>query len=705
MAVIGKIRSYSGLLIVVIGIALAAFVLGDFFGYGPSGRQTPDVGKIGKNAINYMEFERRAADQLENLKMETGMTVVSPMDAFQVRQQVWNSMVREYLLDAELEKLGINVSPEELFDMIHGRNPHSLIVRSFTNPADGSFDPQQVISFLRSFDQLDPSIRNQWTSLEQFIKRERAENKYQTLIRKGYHVPAILAARDFQDRNNSADFRLVYKTYSEIEDSLVKVSDRDLRRVYDENKERFRRDASRGLEYVTFTVAATQQDMDLLRAELEELRDEFVQTEDLAAFVNAVSDQRFDPRFLGRNEMSPLLAEVFQNAEPGAVFGPYTEDNAFILARLADIQFRPDSMRASHILVAFAGSRGSTPDIMRSMDEARERADSILQVVRRAPGRFGELAGSLSDDLSASFNQGDLEWFPDGAMVTPFNEAVVNASVGSFLTVETDFGVHVVHVTGKSALARKYQVAKLTRNIEPSSQTYQSVYAQASEFASGLRKNKNFREVAEEQDLVVRMAENIRSMDISLPGIDNPRPIIQWAFWEDTKKGSVSRIFELDNRFVVATVTRMLDEGIPPLDMIRDEVMALAVREKKFETISQQMKQAGTTLDQVAAALQSEAEEMIDIRFTAGSLPGIGAEPAVVGTVFGLESGMLSSPVKGNLGVFMAEVMRKDAAAIPEDLSPNKRILQSSFGNRVPGEVLEALRKSARITDNRVMFY
>lgn len=691
-------------MIAVIGFALAAFVLGDFLGYGPMGGQRFDVGKIGKTSIPYQEFEQRVSDQAESWRQQTGQANLGPREAFQIREQVWNQMVREIVLGEELDRLGIEVSAEELYDMIHGREPHNLIRQSFSNPQDGSYDPQQVVEFLRNFDRLDPAVRNQWVNLEQFIKRDRAETKYHNLVRKGYYVPSLLAERDYSERNASADIRFVYQPYTAIADSLIEISDRELRRYYDENKERFRREASRNIEYVSFNVFPTDADREVLRGELLELKDEMEATQDIAPFINSVSDRRFDPAYYGRGELSPEIDPLFFDAPVGTVHGPYIDNNQYVLAKLVDAQMRPDSMRASHILVAYAGSQAPTP-ATRSLDEARQLADSIAGVARLSLSRFGDLATELSDDPSAQFNQGDLEWFRDGEMVPSFNQAVIDASIGSVVTAESEFGIHVIHVTGKSAGTRKIQVAMLTREIEASSHTYQDVYAQASTFASQLREKKNFRQVAEEQDVAIRTAENIRRMDFSLPGIDNPRGIIQWAFFDETSLGDFSRIFELDNRFIIATVTRKMDEGIPALDQIRGEVMAQALREKKFDRVAAEFREAGSSLTDMAGALNREVQEASDLRFTTTTLPGAGPEPRVVGSVFAMEAGSLSEPIRGQNGVFVVEVTRLDEAIVPEDLSATKRQLQTAVSNRVPVDVLQALQNNARIEDNRSMFY
>lgn len=705
MAVISKIRSYSGLLIAVIGIALAAFVLGDFLGYGPMRTQRSNIGKVEGSQISYLEFERRVTEHTDNWRAQTGIQQLGQREQFQIRQDVWNQMLHEALLNQELERLGIEITSQELYDMVHGADPHPWIVSSFTDPATGEYDPQQVINFLQNFDFLDPAIRNQWIMLEQHIKRERQENKYFTLIRKGFYIPQTMAGRDFSERNTTADIRYAYVPFHSIPDGEVQVSDRELRRVYDQNKHLFRSEATRSIEYVAFPVFPTEEDREALRRELLELRDELETTEDIPGFINAVSDTRFNPRYLSRDEVSPEVEEALFNASPGTIHGPYVEDNRFVLAKLNDVQNRPDSMRANHILIAYTGARGSAQDIRRSPEAARQKADSILQVVRRNPGRFAALAEELSDDPSAAMNQGELGWFRDGDMVPEFNEAVVGGNVNSFVQAETAFGFHVIQITGKSPAVRKVQLAQLTRDIEPSSRTYQMVFGQASNFASRLRQTRDFDETTSELGLSKRVVENIRPMDASIPGIENPREIIRWAFDRNTREGNFSRIFDIDGRFIIATVTDITEEGIPSLEDIREEIMAIALRDKKYNQIATRMLQQNSNLEAIAAEFNTEVMEAEDITFTTVNLPGTGAEPRVVGAVFALPVNTLSQPIKGNNGVFVAEVVRRDEPVVPQDLEPTRRQLRTAFANRVQFEVFQALRNNADIEDNRSEFY
>jgi len=706
MAVIQKIRSYSGLLIAVIGIGLAAFVLGDFLGHGPMQQQRFDVGKVEGTSIPYQQFDQRVNQQMDNWQQQTGESPGS-QQAFQIRQQVWNDMVREILLEEELENLGIAVKAEELYEMIHGSDPHPILIQSFSDPATGTYDPQQVVEFLRNFDRMDPQVRSQWVMLEEHIKSDRREDKYNQLISKSYGVPDALAAADFSHRNTTADIRFAYKTTDEIDDDQVSVSDRELRAVYDNHKHRFRQEASRGLKMVVQPVHPSETDQENAMNEILELREEMQDVENIPAFINAVSDRRFDPTYYAEGELSPQIDPEIFDAQEGDIFGPYMEDNAYVVSMLVDAQMRPDSMRASHILISYQGSQSATEQTMLAYDDAQQMADSLLGVVRANPNRFPELAMEMSDDPSAAANQGDLEWFRDGEMVQNFNEAVVEGTVGSFLTVETDFGFHVVQVTDKSPLTQKVQVANLIRNIEPGNRTYQDAYSAVSRFASEVREGADFEEAAAEAGLNVREAPRVGPMDVNLPGIDEGRQVVQWAFGEDTSVGDFSRIFELDNTFVVATLAEKRDEGIPSLSQIRSQIMSIARDEKKKEMIAEEITQAmaNGSLDNVAGQLGLEVAEANDLTFASNNLPGMGPEPKVIGSAFAMSEGTAKGPVIGNSGVFIVEVVRMDEEVVPSNLTANKRRLQDAFLNRVPMDAFEAIKNRADIEDNRAMFF
>lgn len=708
MAVIGKIRSYSGLLIAIIGIALAAFVLGDFFGNGKNQRRDFNVGKVGSTKISYPDFEQKVAERTDSWKQQTGNPNISARENFQIRQQVWTEMLREIIVGKEIEKLGLAVSNAEMTDLVQGNNPHPYIVQSFTNPQTGMFDVNQVIAFIQNFDMLEPSVKIQWNDLLRLIQQERMTTKYNNLIKASYYVPKALAQRDFDEKNTSFNFRYVFKRYTSIADSAVVLSKADLKKAYDAHKHEYKQEASRDIEYVVFPVFPSFEDMQKIEKEITSLKEELssLQKEEVETFINSVSDRRYMPRFVKKGELHPQIDSLMFNSPVGTVAGPFNRENGMVVSRLMDVQMRPDSMKASHILIAHQGAFRVDPSVTLTVEQAKEKADSLLQVARRTPARFGELAKQFSTDPSAQMNNGDLDWFADGAMVPEFNEAVVNGKVGDMVVVKTDFGYHVINITGKKAPEKRVSVAEIFLNIEPSDRTYREVLAKASEFAAKAKDYKSFEAEIESQGLSKRVADYVRMMDNVIPGIDNPREIIRWAFSDKTDKGSISSIFDLDNRYIVAAVKEVREEGIPSMEEIKDRVQEIAYREKKAEMFISEFKTAGASnIEQLASKTGLDVQEANAYRFTMLNLPGVGAEPAVVGQASVLAVNTLSAPIKGMGGVFVIVVDERIPAEMPEDMSMTQRQIKNSFNSKVNNELFPALEKKAKVEDNRFLFY
>ncbi len=705
MAILGKIRSYSGLLIVVVGVALAAFILGDLAGLGPASDQ-PEVGRIGKNRVMYLDFERRVNEQVEFRRSQTGNQNLTLQELAQIRQSTWENIVRETLMEEILEKSGIAISIEELQHLIHGPEPHREIVRNFSNPQTGAYDPANVINFLQGFDAVDPTTQNQWQRLMDFIERDRSETKYFNLIAKGYYFPTKLALADFAERNDVASMRFVAKNINEIQDQDVQVSEKEIEQAYQKHRASFERPASRSLQYLVFNVLPSQQDREAILQGLMELKDEFDQAQNLESFINANSDIRFNPALLSRDQLSPELEAELFNAPIGTIYGPYEENQSLVLAKLVDSRMRPDSLRATHLLVAYSGSAASNPNTTRTINQARQLADSLLTVARRNPTQFESLINQFSDDQSATFNKGDLGWFKEAAMVPEFSKAVVEAPVNTFTSAETEFGFHVIRVTGKGGSTKKVQIAKLARNITHSNSTFQRIFGQASEFVNNLRGATSFEDLASQKGLAVREFE-VQENTFTFPGIENPREIVRWAFDPKTKVGSNSQLFDLDNRFVVATITKKFEKGIPSLDQVTQEITSLAIRDKKLEMVESEFKAASSagSLESIAGKLELEVSDTLLIRFNVQQIPGLGFEPKIVGSVFGMKPETISAPIKGNNTVAIVEKIQLTKAEAPQEIETIKKQARSFFAPMVQTSAYTAIKNSTKITDNINQFF
>jgi len=707
MALIGDIRKRSGLLVIIIGVALAAFVLGDLL----SNRNGPRKGantlaEINGEKILATDFNQRVDENLEARKLNSGNENLSTDEQFQIRQQTWDQVVNETLLLEEVDKLGITVTTQELDDQIRGKNPHSYIVQSFRSPETGQFDPASVVNFLQNLDNVDPQMKQRYLLIEKAIKEDRLSTKYRNLIAKGYYVPKAFAKRDYEARNTRMKVRYYGAPYTSIADSLVKLTDADYEKYYDEYKYKYQQEASRDIEYVAFDVLPSPDDRDKINRDVQALYSEFVTAENAISFVNSASDERYDSTWMKKGTLPYQLDSMMFNSPVGTTFGPYIENNMYQMARLVAVQTRPDSLKASHILISYQGTNVN-PDTKLTKEGAKAKADSIFDLVKTSSAKFDELASTMNDDKNAAKNKGDLNWFADGSMVPAFNTAVLNGKIGDVVMVETQFGFHIIKITGKTAPVEKVRVAIVKRMIEPSSKTMQDVYTQASQFASEAKDLEGFNKLVDAQKLTKRLAERINMEQNSLPGIPQGRQIVHWAFNTETEVGNVSSVFDLDGRYLVAVLKTAREKGTPTLEQLKDYIEPLVKRDKKAETIIASIDKTIKTLpdlDKGYLELGMKADTN-EVSFATANLPGYGKEDDVIGTLFTMKAGQMSKPVKGNQAVFILVADQLTPAAVKEDFTSEKQMITNAFRTRAQREPTEALKRLADIEDHRLLFY
>lgn len=581
MAVIGKIRKHSGLLVIVIGVALAAFVLGDLS--KTKTQNTNTIGEINGEKVSYREFSTRLEQNLGYEKQRLGKQNLSAAENFSVRQLTWNQFLSDVILGNEYDELGLKVSSDELFELVQGNYPHRFILQYFANPNTGEFDRNVVLSFLQNIDNMDPANTQQWLQLEKAIKSDQLAQKYINLVKKGYYIPDELAKFEYLAQNNKVKINLVTKQYNEISDSLITVTDDGIKKYYNDHIADYQQQEElRDIEYVMFEVKPSVEDRVRTTNQINEFFNEFKTTDDVITFVNAVSDIRYDSTFFKKGELPVQLDEVMFNAEIGHIVEPYLDNDVYHMAKLIDAQVRPDSLNASHVLISYVGAQFADPEVTRSREEAKLLADSILSVVNRNKDKINELAVALSDDPSAAENEGETGWFPDMAMVGSFNNAVLDNPVNSVVIAETAFGYHVIRVMGKKGFNKKVRVAIINRAIEASGQTYQDVYTEASKFGALNTTPEEFENSIVELGLNKRSVPGLRTMSNYIAGIENPRSIVQWAYNDLTEIGSISPIFDLDGKYVVAILTAIHEKGDLPLDEVYEIAKAELIKEKNM---------------------------------------------------------------------------------------------------------------------------
>lgn len=700
MAVIGKIRKHSGLLIVVIGIALAAFVLGDLS--KASGGRTNTVGEVNGEEISYKAFSSRVEQNLEYQKQQQRKQSLTPSESFFVREQTWNQFVNEILLEEEYSKLGLSISIDELAELLHGNNPHYLVKQNFSDPLTGEFNADMVLNFLRTLNQLDQAQRQQYYNFEQAVKKDQINSKFSNLITKGYYFPLSLAEHLMKNSTVTANVQFLAKDASSIADSLITITDKDLKKYYNDHIEEYQLEEEvRAIDYVVFEVVPSVNDRLETTELVKKLYHEFMEAENAISFVNSVSDHRYDSSFFKEADLPIQIASRVELAPIGTIFEPYLDNEVFYITKLVDKQFRPDSMLASHVLITYKGAQGST--LERSKVEAKQFADSLFKVIDRTPSKLAEMARKYSDDPSAKENSGDLGWFADMTMMPAFNNAAINAIVGDIQLVETIFGYHILEVNGKKNISRKYRLAIIDRAVEASSDTYQDYWTMASKFAAENTDLNSFTKTVSELGLYKRTYTGMTRMTNNIYDLQYPRQVVRWSFEGETEVGSISPILDFEGKYIISIVTDIEESGSRDFEKVKDLIEAKVRVEKKNEYILNELKNT-TDFDQIAKKWNVTSETS-DVNFNLAVLGSRGREPKVIGEIFGMQAGEIKTII-GDRGVYVVKLSEMKTPETKADAERYRTQLTSSFTNRIyQNAVIRALTNAADIDENRHLFY
>jgi peptidyl-prolyl cis-trans isomerase D len=447
-----------------------------------------------------------------------------------------------------------------------------------------------------------------------------------------------------------------------------------------------------------FQVAPSPEDRVELLKQMEDLKAQFKSTNNDTLFVNSNSNTPFREESVKRGSLNVQIdSSVFKGTE-GSVYGPFVDGNDIKIVKLRGFKTASDSVQASHILFSTQG--GLSPD------KAMAKADSVKKLIKDGAD-FAALASQLSEDPGSKTKGGDLGMFAEGMMVPEFNDACFNGNVGDLVTVKTQFGAHLIKITKKKDPSNKARVVFLTKAIEASNTTNEKMYAQASEFASSSSDYDAFTKQAKVKNIFVVKAPSVRPTDRSVNDLNNAREIVNWAFSEDTKIHDVSKVVELEGKYVVAVLTGKRDKGIPPMEQLKEDMEPMVKRDKKAERFEKEMAIAGAAnIDALAAKLKLTADTSASLNFGSYSVSSYGYEPKLIGAIPYSAKNKLSGPVRGNSGVYVYVVENiVEAPAPPADLKEYKKQLASSLQSRVDNGVYSSLLKKANVEDKRYRFF
>ncbi len=705
MSTLQFLREKAGLLVaVVIGVSLLLFVVSDFFGNGRGQRLKQkkyyEIGEIAGESVSYQEYELRLQSLLEIYKL-SGRTNIDESTVETVREQTWQQMVREKILDSQYKQLGIGVSTEEVDDLVLGNNPHQIVQQLFSDQQTGAFNKSFLVNFLKQTE-VDEAAKKYWLFFENEIVNDRMNAKYNNLVSKALYVTKKQAEFDKSVSSPTVDFSYLQKNYALLSDSSVTVSESEMKTYYAENKEDYKRTALRDIEYVTFDVVPSEDDIKQAEEWITREKEEFANAADPVQFINLTADSRHIGFYLPMNDVPENLKDFVKKEDTKSIFGPYVEDGSYKIARLLAVAQRPDSVHVRHILLS--------PGQTRSIEDVKKQADSLIKLIRSGTP-FEVIALSNSDDQGSAQIGGDLGWFTEGRMVAPFNEASFTGKKGDIKTAETTFGIHIIEIIAQSKPVKKYNIGYIDRKIIAGSATNQNAYSEASQFAGTNDTYEEFTKAVADLGLNKRVANDVSPQQKALPGLDNPRLIIMSLFQAEEGKivldNSQQAVFEIGDKYVVGYCTRVQEDGISPLKDVENEIRFALIKDKKAEIISGEFMKnnsSGASLEDIGRAMNLTVQEAPQVNFKSYSIDGLGTEPALIGAASVAKEATVTGPVTGTNGVFLL-VANNITTAPDEEITLLKDRLASNFRMRGNYEAYESLRKEANIEDKRYKFY
>lgn len=713
MATLQKIRSQAVLLLIVVGVALFAFIIGDFLTSGSSIlRQSQEtIAEIDGSPLNYKEYDARILEMEEVYKMQTGQNNLQADIMHQIRESVFETIVRERLLDDQAEDLGVSVTAKELYDMVNGQNVHYMVQQMpfFQNPETRRFDRSMMMNFLRTIQQEDLSMysaeaqeqikqmKNYWLFWENNLKYVRLDEKMANIITKAVGANSLDAKDEFEAGRRSVDFEYASISYASVPDSSFKVSLKELSRCYEEQKERFKQEPYRSAAYVVVDILPSQEDNEAIKARIEKLATEFSTAENIAATVNSESDIPYVDCFIANSQFSGNLKDFVQEAAIGEVKGPYFEDNAWIMLRMMDKISRADSVKARQIFITNANDRKA----------AEQLADSLLNVLRKGED-FAALAGQYSQDQTAN-DGGEMGWFREvdaySGIGPEFAEACFTASKNQLLSVRSKFGWHVVQIQDITKAVDKSKVAQLYFSVTPSSKTYSTEYNKLSKLLAENSKAEDFMEAAREAGYQVSSSAVVKSTDNTIGNVPEMRQAVRYVF--NNKLGDVSTVFEnSNNQFLVVAVTGVHDNEYLSLDEVRDELGREIINEKKAASIIASLQiNENAVLSELAKSHSMQTDTVHLVNFSMRRITGLGEEPALLAAVMNAAKGELSKPLAGKNAVYVFRVLSQVEPENEFDVAAEKRNLDMNNNYRLTYQAYEALRAAMEVEDNRIRFY
>tara|TARA_R110002124_G_scaffold63258_1_gene172580 strand:- start:57 stop:2177 length:2121 start_codon:yes stop_codon:yes gene_type:complete len=703
MAILSKIRERSMALILVIGLALFAFVLDpssiqDFF----NSTKVNTVGEVNGEIISRKDF----SEALETYKTQVGNRLTD----MQASKIVWDNLVREKIYKTQLAAAGISVGENDVWNALIDNQSIKTDER-FLNAA-GLFDEGKLKEFLALAKEDNLEVWNAWSNFMGQLKSGLETTTYNNLITAGVGASLKEGELQYVTDNTKITSQYVYVPFTTVADSLVTVTKSEIETYIKANPESFKVDASTDLKYVKFDIVATKTDEEAIEKDVADLLEDkngvkgFKNTEDEAEFfLENDSDIALDNGYNFKNTISALIAEQVFKGKKGDVFGPYKDNGYFKISKINEVVQIPDSVKGAHILIPFIGSVSADINTKRTAEQAKKTVDSIFKLVRRNKKKFTTIADELNPDGTKG-KGGDIGWVTKNqAYASSFDVDFANYlffnKSGDIKVVKTKFGYHIIRIDESKNKQQAFKLVTFGRKIEASEATENMIFQDAESFALSLSNGKKFDAVSKEKGLSPQSAFSLKMLDETVPGIGDQREIVSWSHKKENEVGAFQR-FDISNGYVVAIITNKTVKGLMSAAKAANTVRPILLNKKKAEIINKTM--IGATLADIAASTKQTVSTASAISIQSPIITTVGFEPKIVGAMYAAKENKLFNKIEGEKGVFAFVVTKREAPiALPNYDSYRNRIASTRKGQT--NLIFDAIKDAAEIVDNRGSFY
>lgn len=694
MGMMLKMRSMAPWFMLTVGGLFVLFmVLSDSRVFDFARTQSQNVGSVDGEDISYQDYSAMVEQARKNQEQSTGQQInEEQMDYF--RDQVWDAMVSQKLIDKKIAEFGIVVSDDEVREAILGSNPPEMLKSQFTD-STGAFNRKAYETAMR-----DPRNKEIVVGVEKQIKQQLIQQKLQNYLTASIGVSESEAYDSFVKQNIKMKANYIKIDAFTIPDTDVKVTEEEMKKYYNEKAEDYKIESQRKLKYVIFRRGASQGDTALVKKNMDEvIKRAKADTASFKTYVESYSEQPYRRDTVGIASLPTEVRTLLANANAGDIVGPVATFEGYVVYKLVGKKTsKNEQVRASHILLRSTGN---------DVDD-KKKIDAIYNEVAGGAD-FATVARTKSQDGSAP-QGGDLGWFGKGQMVKPFEDASFTGKIGAVQKpIKTQFGWHIIKTTGKTN--QDFIVEKVVNKIQVSATTIEKVYQDAADFGFVAKEN-GFETEAKVLKYEVLEAPPFNEEAAAIAGLGINRALVKWAF--ENGIGEISDVYRFPAGYVVAMVSEEIKPGLKPFDEVKEMIKSAVTTQKKLEKAMQLAKQIKNQIGDNGDGNSAKtiwAQAIVDttVEFTtSGSIGTLGQEFAFSNAAYKADLNKWTQPVKGRTSAYLINVKSRnqfDQNAFNSSKEGIKKDLLQNKKNIYLSQWIEKLKKESDIVDNRYIFY